>query len=318
MLFVWPLVHGFFVSMGMLNFAFAFPLSLILLTVLDRQREQTTVARGLGDAALAGALWYAHPFPLAVVGGLVALHALGGVCSSAEWADTRVIGPFVCHADFPLAEMGGLFTDLAQLQNDLMRVLEIPPARERIEVYLFHDQPSYREYVGRYLPQVPYRRALYVKLHGPGMVFAYRSREFDVDLRHECTHALLHAVLPIVPLWLDEGLAEYFEVPPAQRAYDNPHLSAVRWAVRFGMPPKLESLEKKSELSDMGKAEYRGAWAWVHFMIHGFKSRIKLSQITKNAASLPPFTDILKLISAIGLKRIIVKNHNVYNFQIKF
>ena len=32
-LFVWPLVHGFFVSMGMLNFAFAFALSLILLTV---------------------------------------------------------------------------------------------------------------------------------------------------------------------------------------------------------------------------------------------------------------------------------------------
>jgi hypothetical protein len=200
---------------------------------------------------------------------LVSLHALGGLSRGAEWADTRVIGPFVCHADFSLAEMERLFADLAQLQNDLMRVLEIPAARERIEVYLFRDQSTYREYVGRYLPQVPYRRALYVKLHGPGMVFAYRSREFDVDLRHECTHALLHAVLPIVPLWLDEGLAEYFEVPPAQRAYDNPHLSGVRWAVRFGMSPKLESLEKKSDLSDMGKAEYRGAWAWVHFMIHG-------------------------------------------------
>lgn len=74
-LFVWPLVHGFFVSMGMLNFAFAFALSLILLTVIDRQRERPTLIRGLGIAALSGVLWYAHPFPLAVVGGLVALHA---------------------------------------------------------------------------------------------------------------------------------------------------------------------------------------------------------------------------------------------------
>jgi hypothetical protein len=74
-LFVWPLVHGFFVSMGMLNFAFAFALSLILATALDRQRERPTTGRGLGIAALAGLCWFAHPFPLAVVGGLVALHA---------------------------------------------------------------------------------------------------------------------------------------------------------------------------------------------------------------------------------------------------
>jgi hypothetical protein len=74
-LFFWPLVHGFFVSMGMLNFAFAFSLSLILLTVIDRQRERPSLGRGLGIAAISGVVWYAHPFPLAVMGLLVALHA---------------------------------------------------------------------------------------------------------------------------------------------------------------------------------------------------------------------------------------------------
>jgi hypothetical protein len=74
-LFAWPLVHSFSVAMGFLNFAFAFALSLILLTVLDRQRERPTVARGFGVAALAGVIWYAHLFPLAIVGALVALHA---------------------------------------------------------------------------------------------------------------------------------------------------------------------------------------------------------------------------------------------------
>ena len=75
MLFVWPLVHSFSVSMGFLNFTFAFALSLILLTVLDRQRERPTPAGGFGIAALSSVVWYAHPFPLAVVGALVALHA---------------------------------------------------------------------------------------------------------------------------------------------------------------------------------------------------------------------------------------------------
>jgi len=74
MLFLWPLVHSFSVSMGFLNFTFAFALSLILLTVLDRQRAHPTLARALGIAALSSVVWYAHPFPLAVVGTLVAVH----------------------------------------------------------------------------------------------------------------------------------------------------------------------------------------------------------------------------------------------------
>ena len=74
-LFGWPLVHSFSVSMGFLNFAFAFALALILLTVLDRQREHPRQGRAWGIAALSVLIWYAHPFPLAVVGALVALHA---------------------------------------------------------------------------------------------------------------------------------------------------------------------------------------------------------------------------------------------------
>ena len=55
-----------------------------------------------------------------------------------------------------------------------------------------------------------------MKGRGPGKVFAYKSKALPVDVRHEGTHGLLHAALPMVPLWLDEGLAEYFEVPGRQ------------------------------------------------------------------------------------------------------
>jgi hypothetical protein len=74
-LFSWPLVHGFFLAMGMLNFSFAFALSLVLLVLADRQRERPSLPLGLGMAGLAGVLWYTHPFPLLVVMGLVGLHA---------------------------------------------------------------------------------------------------------------------------------------------------------------------------------------------------------------------------------------------------
>jgi hypothetical protein len=107
-LFVWPLVHGFFVSMGMLNFAFAFAFSLILLTVLDRQRERPTVVRGLAIAATSIGLWYAHPFPLAIMGGLVALH----VASRATW-QARIRAGLALLS--PLAPAGILFLVAAYL-----------------------------------------------------------------------------------------------------------------------------------------------------------------------------------------------------------
>ncbi|HVY38811.1 MAG TPA: hypothetical protein VHM31_12785 [Polyangia bacterium] len=76
MLFAWPLAHGFFVSMGFLNFAAAFGLSLLLLIVIDRQRREPSWPRALTIMVLAGAVWYAHLFPLIVVSGLVAWEAL--------------------------------------------------------------------------------------------------------------------------------------------------------------------------------------------------------------------------------------------------
>jgi hypothetical protein len=193
----------------------------------------------------------------------------GGGALAADWTDSREAGPLVCRADFPLQGMEGLFADLDQLQGDLCQSLGIPPAQERIEIYLFGDEAAYRRYLKTYFPQLPYRRALFAKLGGPGMVFAYRGKEFETGLRLECTHALLHAALPTVPLWLDEGLAEYFQEPRAKRACDSRHLSMTCWSARLGMVPSLEKLEKETDLSQMTSTDYLYAWAWVHFMLHG-------------------------------------------------
>ncbi len=76
LLFAWPLVHGFFLAMGMLNFSFAFALSLLLLVLLDRQRERPSLPRAIAIFVFALLIWYAHPFPLMVVAGLVGLDCI--------------------------------------------------------------------------------------------------------------------------------------------------------------------------------------------------------------------------------------------------
>ncbi len=203
--------------------------------------------------------------------GAFCLAALAGAATveAQRWPDERAVGPFAYHADFELAEYEPLFEEMALMQRDLAAALNIQPPQETVHVFLFSHRGAYQSYVRQYFPRVPYRRALFIKGRGPGMVFAFRNQDFEIDLRHESTHALLHSALPMVPLWLDEGLAEYFEMPAAERPFDHPHLASVRWNLNLRYLPEIEALEALGELGELGRAEYRDSWAWVHFMLHG-------------------------------------------------
>ena len=197
-------------------------------------------------------------------------HAESPVAATARpWVDERAFGAFQCHADFPLAPYENLLAEMAGVQGDLVRTLGIQAAREPVELYFFRDKTAYRSYLQNRYPDVPYRRALFVKGKGPGRVYVFKSGELPIDVRHEGTHGLLHASLPMVPLWLDEGLAEFFEVPADRRAYGNPHLAELKWNLRLGMTPRLAVLEQKRDLAEMSAVDYRYAWAWVHFMLYG-------------------------------------------------
>lgn len=158
--------------------------------------------------------------------------------------------------------------DLQRLRGDIESSLGIRVAREPIHLILFATSGRYRSYLREHFPGIPDRRALFIKRRGPGMVFAYDSHEMDVDLRHETTHAMLNASLPYVPLWLDEGLAEYFEVTAGDRQTGSSHMKIVRLRALIGQVPDLVALEDLGDLSAMGSGEYRDAWSWVHFLLH--------------------------------------------------
>ncbi len=208
---------------------------------------------------------------------LVAAVSGRGVAAQIAWLDSRQIEPFLIQATFPLAEYDGLFAELPELQREISRTLGVPPAHIPIDIYLFADVEQYRSYTQRHFPKVPYRPALFIWDGGTPAVYTFRKPDLDVDLRHECTHALLHSVLPVVPLWLDEGLAKYFEVPHKQRASGHPYFDDLKWkwSLRLGMVRTIESLEQRQNLTELDAADYRFSWAWVHFMLHGPKPRIK-------------------------------------------
>lgn len=189
--------------------------------------------------------------------------------SPRAWLDRSSYGPFDVVAEFPLATLQSTFDELGRLEHELQRTLGLPPAEQHVEVFLLATEQSHRALLTQLFPRVPYRRALYVQRDRRAAVYAFHHPELSIDLRHECTHALLHANLATVPLWLDEGLAEYFEMPESERAFGHPHVAALKWNLRLGMLRNVESLEAAQELSEMGGVEYRFSWAWVHFMLHG-------------------------------------------------
>jgi hypothetical protein len=200
------------------------------------------------------------------------LLAIGsGIAARADnrWPDERQAGPFLCHADFALAPQQPLLDELAVLRQDLQAILGAPESAEPVHLFLFQQKPTYQAYLKQYFPRVPYRRALFIKARGPGMVFVFQGTDFEIDVRHESTHALLNGWLPRVPLWLDEGLAEYFEVERDKRSSQNPHHEVVRSMIRGNQLPRLSELEGIESLDGLGRDEYRDAWAWVHFMLHG-------------------------------------------------
>lgn len=188
-----------------------------------------------------------------------------------RWVDQRQIGPFVCRSTFPLTDAETSQVGLISLEAELRRVLSLSPCQETIEVLIYESKSEHRAVLKKRHPDAPYRRALYVKQGDRATVYAYKHSELAIDLRHECTHALLHADLPMVPLWLDEGLAEYFEAKQAERPKGVSHLKTLRWDLRLGRLKTLPELESEFDLAKFGSDDYRFAWAWVHFMLHGPK-----------------------------------------------
>src|SRR5947208_2017579 len=98
------------------------------------------------------------------------------------------------------------------------------------------------------------------------LVYTFWGDHIRQDLRHELTHALLHSVLKDVPLWLDEGLAEFFELPPETKGINRQHVLLLQ---RDGLKPDLPRLEQFTQVEQMNPAEYREAWAWVHYILRG-------------------------------------------------
>jgi hypothetical protein len=181
---------------------------------------------------------------------------------------TVVRDQLVIRSDFPLPANHRLLTELTAVRNDLRQRLGVPASDEPIQVYLFDNAEQFRAFMLLHHPDLPDRRAFFLETDTRLQIYAQWGDRIAEDLRHEVTHGYLHSTMPGLPLWLDEGMAEYYEVPRASRGLHRADLEFLLTAIQHRRwQPDLARLERLQPIHEMTQEEYCEAWAWVHFLL---------------------------------------------------
>jgi hypothetical protein len=188
--------------------------------------------------------------------------------------NTLVRGQLVFHSDFALPANHRLLEELTARRSDLEERLGLLRSDEPIDVYLFDSAEQFKEFMRSRHPDFPPRRAFFLETDTRLLVYAQWGDRVAEDLRHEVTHGYLHSVIGDVPLWLDEGLAEYAEAPRAQHGLNREHLKYLGQQISQGVwQPDLVRLERLAASGDLTQAQYAESWAWVHFLLESRPER---------------------------------------------
>jgi hypothetical protein len=210
------------------------------------------------------------------IGWLAAMAVLCGAGCARAWTNglllpadnTLVRGQLVIHSDAPMASHHRLIEELIVRRQDLEERLRIPVSDEPIHVYLFEDAERFQKYLRLHHPLFPARRAFFLETDTRLSIYAQWGDRVAEDLRHEVTHGYLHSVVPRLPIWIDEGIAEYFEVPRGSRGFNRPHVDLLIDRHRKGQwTPDLKRLEGLDPNGDMTQEQYAESWAWVHMLL---------------------------------------------------
>lgn len=184
-----------------------------------------------------------------------------------KWSNCCQYGSFAIYSTVAAAKLHPVALKLEQLPKQIATELGVGLSSEVVRVVVLQNVEEYEWYLSRHFPSVPKRRALFIQNRGQSLVITYFHSDWIEDARHECTHALLHQSGIQLPLWLDEGLAEYFETDHSVSWQHPIHGPAVRAQLRFGQIVQLEELEEL-RLETLDAKGYRDAWSVVAFLLN--------------------------------------------------
>jgi hypothetical protein len=221
-------------------------------------------------------------------------------------------GQLVIHSDVPLAGQQRLIEELDQQREWINTRLGLVPTNRPIHVYLYGDETEYYKFLNLRFPEMASRRAIFVGTATDLTVYAYWGDQVAIDLRHEVSHGYLHAAIPNLPLWLDEGLAEYFEVGRGLRGFNEAHIEMLtKQAEAETWQPNLTRLESLNSAAEMSQQDYAESWAWVHYLLESQDGKADLltNYLTELAAETPTEPLSVRLGKRLAAPQLALSEH---------
>jgi Protein of unknown function (DUF1570) len=196
--------------------------------------------------------------------------------SQKPMSNTVQLDQLIIYSNSPLPAKHRLLAELNSQRGAVNDKLGLPPSDEKIHVYLFNEASDLRRYVHTHWPDFPDRRAMFIESDTRLEVYAFWGDRVAEDLRHEVAHGYLHSVVPRIALWLDEGLAEYFEVPRGSQGLNDGHVRQLAEELKAGWQPNMIRLESLQSAAQMDQRDYAEAWAWAHLLLETTPERLAL------------------------------------------
>jgi hypothetical protein len=200
----------------------------------------------------------------------------------------------------PLQHPERLDAELKALRQRMQTDLRVSPPESEVRVYVFATRVRYESFVRAYIPTLSARdvarHGVYLLRKGvphiflldseakkgtgpicragpsgashPGAPGDLSSFSFAESLRHELVHVTLNAVCPNLPIWLDEGLATYYESSD-NAAWRTDLAARVVRAQSGPWDADLGRLERRDRMQQMGPLDYAESWSWVHWLLNG-------------------------------------------------
>lgn len=205
-----------------------------------------------------------------------------------QWTESTT-GPFIVETSAGAAERRAVAASLVELEDRVGRVLgmTVPIGTPPIRVLVLDDEEQLARLMRSTHPELPRRRAFFLSEGDRRTIYASRGDRLTEDLQHEATHALLSACVGPLPLWLDEGLAEYFEVDPRHPEEVDRRIDALLAERTQGWQPNLSRLESIESIGGLTARDYREAWAWTRMMLEGSPAMQTILARTLNQVETP-------------------------------
>jgi hypothetical protein len=183
-------------------------------------------------------------------------------------------GPFAIQTNARLEPDAPIVRQLRSLETQARETLglSVDAGDNPVEVYVLDDRAAFDHFLTFYYPELPHRRAFFLANGNHRVVYTFFNDRLEEDVRHEAAHGLFHLAVGDMPLWLDEGLAEYFEVPLDRRGLNPEHVDRLPADLAAGWKPDLARLESLRNVKEMTPRDYRESWAWVHYLLNDSRS----------------------------------------------